>query len=64
MNANVNTETDANLDTSSDPICNSSGCTQYKHKKKDLGYKIDYFVPNFGGDSEINESKASLKLAE
>merc|ERR1712146_414816 len=49
---------------SSDPICSSAGCTQYKHKKKGLGYDIDYFVPHFGSDTEINESKASLVTAE
>jgi len=32
--------------------------------KKGLGYKINYPVPNFGADSDIIESKASLKLAE
>jgi len=48
----------------SDPICSSAGCTQYKHKKKALGYDINYFVPHFGADTEINESKESLKLAE
>jgi len=48
----------------SDPICSSAGCTQYKHKKKELGYKINYPVPNFGVDNDILDSKASLDLAE
>jgi hypothetical protein len=52
------------LQLESDPICNSAGCTQYRHKKKELGYKINYFVPAFGVDSEILENKASLDLAE
>lgn len=52
------------LNTESDPICSSAGCTQYKHKKKSLGYDINYFVPHFGTDNEINESKASLATAE
>merc|ERR1719240_2235404 len=50
--------------TESDPICSSAGCTQYLHLKKDLGYKINYPVPNFGADTDIIDSKASLKLAE
>jgi hypothetical protein len=48
----------------SDPICSSAGCTQYRHKKKGLGYKINYPVPNFGADKDIIDSKASLDLAE
>lgn len=36
------------IQTQSDPICSSSGCYQYKHKKKDRGYDIDYPVPNLG----------------
>ena len=48
----------------SDPICSSAGCTQYKHKKKDRGYDIDYPVPNFGRDKDINDDFDSLRLAE
>jgi hypothetical protein len=59
---------DANMDATaylnSDPICSSAGCTQYKHKKKALGYKIDYGVPNFGRDHDINDNFASLATAE
>merc|ERR1712238_429335 len=59
---------DANMDATaylnSDPICSSAGCTQYKHKKKALGYKIDYGVPNFGRDNDINDNFESLKTAE
>jgi hypothetical protein len=57
-------QTDANIETKSDPICSSAGCTQYKHKKKDLGYKINYFVPHFGTDNDINDNFASIKTAE
>merc|ERR1712070_729161 len=32
----------ADVNLESDPICSSAGCTQYKHKKKGLGYDIDY----------------------
>jgi hypothetical protein len=51
-------------DIESDPICSSAGCTQYKHKKKPLGYKINYPVPNFGVDTDIIDNHASLELAE
>ena len=51
-------------DIESDPICSSAGCTQYKHKKKELGYDIDYAVPDFGVDHEILASHASLDQAE
>lgn len=58
----IQTEEDLKLD--SDPICSSAGCTQYKHKKKDLGYDINYPVPNFGRDHDINENYGSLDWAE
>ena len=37
----------------SDPICSSAGCDQYLHDHKDLGYKINYPVPNFGKDYDL-----------
>merc|ERR1719331_582690 len=52
------------VDAGSDPICSSAGCTQYKHKKKDRGYKINYPVPNFGVDTDIVDNHASLATAE
>ena len=57
-------QTDADINMKSDPICSSAGCTQYKHKTKDRGYKIDYFVPHFGEDDEISNSKKDLALVE
>jgi hypothetical protein len=51
-------------EVSSDPICNSSGCTQYLHPNKKLGYPINYDVPNFGRDSVINDNFDSLKYVE
>ena len=48
----------------SDPICSSAGCTQYKHPKKDLGYELDYPVPNLGQDRDIKTNFNSLKIAE
>jgi hypothetical protein len=52
------------LEASSDPICSSAGCTQYKHKKTPLGYPINYGVPNFGVDGDIIDSKASVEQAQ
>jgi len=57
-------QTDAEINTESDPICSSAGCTQYKHKKKALGYDIDYPVPHFGTDKDINDDFDSIALAE
>jgi len=54
---------DVLLQTESDPICSSAGCTKvWKHKG--LDYDIDYFVPNFGEDRDITDSKNSLAAEE
>ena len=38
----------------SDPICASSGCSQYKHPdSKEAKYPMDYGVPHFGMDRDI-----------
>merc|ERR1719162_2884418 len=55
---------DSDVGQGSDPICSSAGCTQYKHKKKPLGYKINYGVPNFGVDTDMIDNHASLAIAE
>lgn len=55
---------DLQLDESSDPICSSAGCSQYKHKKTPLGYPINYPVPNLGTDKDILDSHSNLKNAE
>ena len=49
---------------SSDPICSSAGCTQYKHKKAELGYPINYPVPSFGADPDIEANANSISIAE
>ena len=49
------------LDTESDPICNSAGCQEPKKKKS---HPVDYFVPNFGKDHEIAANDGSLAWAE
>lgn len=51
------------MESKSDPICSSAGCTQYEHyHKKD--FKMNYFVPNFGQDHILNENDESVKQAE
>jgi len=60
----VQTGEKIHADSESDPICSSAGCTQYKHKSKGLGYKINYGVPSFGADHLMNQNKESLDLAE
>ena len=57
-------QTDSEMNLESDPICSSAGCTQYKHAVKGLGYKINYPVPNFGRDHDINDNHESLEWAE
>ena len=55
---------DAEVALESDPICNSSGCTQYKHPKKKLGYELNYKVPDFGVDPDVVANHRSLEIAE
>ena len=55
---------DVQLDMESDPICDSSGCNQYKHKKKDPGYDKDYPVVDLGVDKDIVGAHEDLAVAE
>lgn len=57
---------DVQIDSSSDPICSSGGCTQYNHPKRDDKDKWprDYFVPNFGRDPDIIGTENSLSIGE
>ena len=48
----------------SDPICSSAGCTQFKHAAAPLGYPIDYPVPSFGSDPEVDATSTSISIAE
>ena len=57
-------QAESEVNTESDPICSSAGCTQYKHKKTPLGYPINYPVPNNGVDSDIVDSHKSVAQAE
>lgn len=51
------------LQTESDPICSSAGCTQYKHPEPPKGPPMDYPVPDFGVDHEIINSMEDERLA-
>merc|ERR1712127_276044 len=52
------------LAAEADPICDSSGCNQYKHKKKAAGYDKDYPVPGLGVDRDILGAHEDLAVAE
>jgi hypothetical protein len=58
------------MQSSSDPICSTAGCTQYAHPApKDSVTEpppavVDYPVPNFGKDPDMAGTMNSLKIAE
>jgi len=53
------------LELKSDPICDSSGCNQYKFPKDTSDdHPVDYPVPNFGRDHDIISTFNSLDVAE
>jgi len=60
---NLPKEEDVQLDSESDPICSSAGCTQYLHKHAKPSYAVDYPVPNLGQDRDIADSLASERDA-
>jgi len=51
---------EAEAQATSDPICSSVGCTQFKHKRSAMGYPMNYFVPNFGVDYDIRDTQESI----
>ena len=49
----------------SDPITDSTGeYTQYTHPTREKAFKMNYKVPNFGADAEIENVHASIEGAE
>ena len=54
----------ANVQLSSDPICNSAGCTQYLHPKAEDDHPKNYPVPDFGVDAKVLDSLNSIETAE
>jgi len=56
---------DADIKIQSDPICSSAGCGQYKHPdSKEATWPMDYGVPSFGMDRDIQGSIEDLNVAE
>ena len=52
-------------ETTSDPICNSAGCSQYLHSwVPPLGYDVDYHVPSFGPDPDMVGTMKSIEIGE
>jgi hypothetical protein len=47
-----------------DPICSSAGCDQYKHPEAPKGHPVDYPVPSFGGDPDIETTANSIAIGE
>jgi len=50
-------------DAESDPICSSAGC-DYASEKGAKTHPMNYFVPNFGRDADLNHTDNSLDWAE
>ena len=48
----------------SDPICNSSGCTQYLHPEAKDGWPMNYPVPHFGVDVDVAGLLENVGVAE
>lgn len=62
-NRSYSYEGDALVQIGSDPICNSAGCTQYKHPEE-KSHPIDYPVPSFGPDHDIETTANSIAIGE
>ena len=61
INNNGLVQLDAEVE--SDPICASSGCTQFKHPVAAADPPKDYFVPNFGQDQDIKNTIQNERVA-
>jgi hypothetical protein len=57
-------QTDAQVNMESDPVCSSAGCNYNTEKTTKTPHPMDYFVPNFGRDENINTTWNSLEVAE
>jgi hypothetical protein len=47
-----------------DPVCSSAGCTQFKHPEEPVSHPMDYPVPSFGADEEIEATANSISIGE
>jgi len=54
---------EAELQLESDPIGASIGIVQYLHPKEEK-HPVDYFVPDFGNDPDMDATANSIKIAE
>jgi hypothetical protein len=52
------------LSSSDDPICSSAGCTQYKHPDAPAEPPMDYPVPSFGPDPDMEATANSIDIGE
>jgi hypothetical protein len=61
---------DADINIESDPLCSTAGCTQYLHPAPEDSPRfpppaaVDYAVPSFGKDPDMESTMNSLKIAE
>lgn len=61
---------DADINIESDPLCSTAGCTQYLHPAPQDSPRfpppaaVDYAVPSFGKDPDMESTMNSLKIAE
>jgi hypothetical protein len=55
---------DADIQIESDPICSTAGCSQYMHPSQPKPYPMDYVVPNFGVDKDIDDHNSNLAKTE
>jgi hypothetical protein len=56
-------QTEADVKAESDPICSSAGCN-YASTTGKKTHPMNYFVPHFGRDRDINGTWGSLDWAE
>lgn len=54
----------ANIQLNDDPICSSAGCDQYLHPEAPKGHPVDYPVPSFGADPDIEATHNNIAMEE
>jgi len=57
-------QTEAELAMGDDPICSSAGCVQFKHPEAAAGPPMDYPVPSFGADPDMEATANSISIGE
>ncbi len=56
-------QTDSQINSASDPACSSAGCN-YASEKGKKTHEMNYFVPNFGLDQNVQTTLDNTNLAE